>query len=198
MFIGPQFNFNRMICAAILAAGSSSRLGTPKQLLKLDGQTLIERAARAALGAGLARVLVIVGRDGDAIRQTLRELPVEVYFNPAWPEGMASSVRLAVENAGQAEALLLTPCDLPRLSSAHLRDLIETWQNGDAPIVASRYNETLGAPLVIGRALWPELLKLRGDVGARRVIVGHEAGFIEWPEGAWDVDTREDWEKYGF
>lgn len=184
--------------AAILAAGTSTRLGRAKQLLQLDGQSLIRRAARTVLDAQIERVFVIVGRDADAIEAELRDLPVEIVVNSAWREGMASSVRVGVAAAGEAKALLLTPCDLPLLSVAHLRALIEKFERERAPIVASRYNETLGAPLVIARELWPELLELRGDVGARRVIMRHQASFIEWPQGAFDVDTREDWENLGY
>ena len=190
-----------MITAVILAAGASSRLGQPKQLLRFDGQTLIRRTAQTVLASDCARVLVIVGRDADDIASELGDLPVEVIVNEDWPEGMASSVRCAAHNAGEADALLLTPCDLPLLSSAHLRALIENYRAGEAPIVASRYNEVLGAPLIIARALWPELLQLRGDVGARRVITRHRASFVEWPDGAVDVDTPADWanlERYGF
>ncbi len=182
--------------AAILAAGISSRLGQAKQLLELDGQSLIRRAARTVLGADISRVLVIVGRDAALIRDELRDLPVEIIVNDEWREGMAASVCCAVQHAGEADALLLTPCDLPLLSAAHLRALIEQFEREDAPIVASRYNETLGAPLIIARALWPELLELRGDVGARRVIMRHDASFIEWPDGARDVDTRQDWANF--
>ena len=186
-----------MIIAAILAAGTSSRLGQPKQLLKLNGETLIRRAARAILDADISRVAVIVGRDADAIAEELRGLPVEIIVNNDWSEGMASSVRCAVNRAADESnlnrALLLTPCDLPLLSSAHLRALIEKYGRENAPVVASRYNEILGAPLIIARELWPELSQLRGDVGARRVIMKHGASFVEWPGGAFDVDTREDW-----
>ena len=187
------------ISAAILAAGTSSRLGRAKQLLQLDGQSLIRRAARTVLGAQIERVLVVVNSSHVAAMQDeLRDLPVEIVVNCDWREGMASSVRLAVAAVGEADALLLTPCDLPLLSVEHLRALIEKYQSQNALIVASRYNETLGAPLVIARELWPELLEMRGDVGARRVIMRHEASFVEWPDGAFDVDTRQDWEKLGY
>lgn len=189
-----QFNFP-MMTAAILAAGSSSRLGQAKQLLKIGDQTLIARTARAVLDAQPARVLVIVGHQNQAIAEALHRLPVEICFNENWREGMASSVRMAVERAAESEALLLLPCDLPLLSSAHLRALMDAWKNGDAEIVASRYAETVGAPLVIGRALWPELLALRGDAGARRIVARHGAREIEWPDGVLDVDTPGDWEK---
>ena len=186
-----------MITAAILAAGTSSRLGQPKQLLKLDGQTLIRRAAQTALDANVSRVCVVVNPSHVAAMEgELRDLPVEIVVNCDWREGMASSVRVGVAASEGADALLLTPCDLPLLSSEHLRALIEKYQRENAPIVASRYNETLGAPLIIARQLWPELLELRGDVGARRVIMKHDANFIEWPQGAFDVDTRQDWENF--
>ncbi len=187
-----------MITAAILAAGTSSRLGQPKQLLKLDGQTLIYRAAQTVINAQIARVLVVVNPSHvAAIEAELRDLPVEIVVNFDYNEGMASSVRVGVAASEGADALLLTPCDLPLLSTSHLRALVEQFERDNAPIVASRYNQTLGAPLIIARQLWPELLELRGDVGARRVIMKHDASFIEWPQGAFDVDTRQDWEKLG-
>ena len=214
-----------LIAAAILAAGTSSRLGRAKQLLKIDDETLIRRTARTVLAALTrpsnrncerypdwkstsvppyqfswpGKLLVVVNPShAAAIEGELRDLAVEIVVNADWREGMASSVRLAVAAAGEAEALLITPCDLPRLSSEHLRALTAQFERDGARIVASRYNETLGAPLVIARELWPELLELRGDVGARRVITRHSASWVEWPDGALDVDTRADWEKLGY
>ena len=191
-----------LICAAILAAGTSSRLGAPKQWLRLDGETLIHRVARIVLAANVARVIVVANPShAAAMQDELRDLTVEIVVNCEASEGMASSVRLAVAAVGargEADALLLTPCDLPLLSSDHLRALVEKFERESAPIVASRYNQTLGAPLIIARELWPELSELRGDVGARRVVMKHDASFIEWPDGARDVDTREDWEKLGY
>lgn len=197
-----------MITAAILAAGASSRLGQPKQLLRLNSETLIRRTTETVVAAKFARVLVIVAEGatrshGAAIADELRDLPVEIIVNDDWAEGMASSVRRAVAAAsetvvGEADALLLTPCDLPLLSVAHLRALTAKFERANAPIVASRYNETLGAPLIIARQLWPELLELRGDVGARRIIMRHNASFIEWPDGALDVDTPADWANLGY
>ena len=188
------------ISAAILAAGTSSRLGRAKQLLRLDGETLIRRVARTVLDAEIARITVIVAQSshGEAVADELRDLPIEIVVNCDWREGMAASVRLAVAASSESDALLLTPCDLPLLSASHLRALITQFERENAPIVASRYKETLGAPLVIARALWPELLQLRGDVGARRVIARHKSSFIEWPQGAFDVDTRADWENLGY
>ena len=203
-----------MIIAAILAAGTSSRLGQPKQLLRLNGETLVHRVARVALDADVAHVFVVVADDENAalIADELRDLPVEIVVNSQWREGMASSVRRATRAALDArevsndatdasiegDALLLMPCDLPRLNGAHLRDLIEKFERENAPVVASRYRETLGAPLIIARELWPELMQLRGDVGARRVIMRHDANWIEWPDGALDVDTRQDWANLGY
>ena len=196
--IAVRYSIIMPISAAILAAGTSSRLGQPKQLLRLHGETLIRRTARVVTEAQIERVSVVVNPShAAAMHDELRDLPVEIIVNNDWREGMASSVRAAVAASGEADALLLTPCDLPRLSSAHLRALVEQFEREAAPIVASRYNETLGAPLILARELWPELAQLRGDVGARRVIMKHEASFVEWPDGAFDVDTRADWEKLG-
>ena len=191
-----------MISAAILAAGTSSRLGQPKQWLVIGGETLIHRTARLLIEAQIARVVVVVNSShAAAMQDESRDLAVEIVVNFEAHEGMASSVRVAVaavDASGEADALLLIPCDLPLLSVAHLRALVEKFERQNAPIVASRYNETLGAPLILARELWPELLELRGDVGARRVIMRHEASFVEWPDGAIDVDTRADWANLGY
>ena len=186
------------ISAAILAAGTSSRLGQPKQLLKLGGETLIHRTARVITNAPIERALVVVNSShATRWKRNCAIYPSKSSSMPrrtkAWPRRCAWPWLLRA----RPMLLLLTPCDLPLLSSEHLRALIEQYQREGAPIVASRYNETLGAPLIIARELWPELLQLRGDVGARRVIMKHSASWVEWPDGAIDVDTRADWERLG-
>ena len=115
--------------AVVLAAGGSTRLGRPKQLLTRDGETLVHRAARLALESGAARVLVVVGAHADEVRAAVAALPVECLANPAWSSGMASSLRLAAEAlASHDGATLLLVCDQPALEVAHLHALREAAQ----------------------------------------------------------------------
>ncbi len=157
----------------ILAAGASKRLGHPKQLVEIDGETLLARAYRVA--SAVAPVVVVTRRElafGDAV---INEHP---------EEGMASSIRLGVA-ACDGDVLLMT-CDQPHVTSAHLRALIDA----GAPIAATAYAGIAGVPAFFAREFRDELLALRGDVGARSVIERHREVVvaIPLPEAELDVD----------
>jgi len=184
--------------AVILAAGASIRMGTPKQLLTFDGRTLIRRTIEAAQGALCRPILVVLGAHADQIRPETADLDVFVLQNPEWPEGMASSIRVAMQTL-QARTpapggAILTVCDQPYVSSEHLRTLIQTSRSSRQPIVASQYVGILGVPALFAPNLWPELLALTGESGARSVIRRHvrEVCPVPFPEGACDLDTPED------
>jgi len=153
--------------ALVLAAGASRRLGRPKQTVVFEGETLLDRATRIA--REVADEVIVVTREN----------------NPDADEGMASSIRVGVARAGSGARILITLCDQPRVTAAHLRALIAV----DAPIVASGYAGIAGVPAVFAPALIPELLALRGDVGARAVIERHGAHVIPFEDAAFDVDT---------
>lgn len=187
----------KRIAAVVLAAGGSSRMGRPKQLIERGGQTLIRRTVETVLASDVSFVVVTVAANGPPFEAQLRGLQwtrAEVE-NPQ--EGQSQSVRAgaqAVENGGDFDAILFTPCDLPLLSVSHLNALIETYRSGNWDIAASRYNEVLGAPMIVSRALWPELHELRGDTGARKLLASHAqtTTFIEWTDGQFDLDTPDD------
>jgi molybdenum cofactor cytidylyltransferase len=182
--------------AIVLAAGASSRLGQAKQLVVHRGRPLLRGAAEEALAARCDRVLVVLGAHEREVRAALVGLPVDVVVNDGWGEGMASSIRCGVEWAvregGEAwEGALFLVCDQPALSAAHLERLLGARQEGVAA-VASRYAGSVGIPAFIGRALFPRLLELRGNEGAKRVLVASAPATVDWPEGAIDLDTPED------
>jgi len=194
----PEFR-----CAAvILAAGASSRLGQPKQLILLDGESLLHRTARLAIEAGCAPVFVVLGFDADRMRVQLDGLPVEIVINPQWQEGMGSSLRSGMAAVWQTQpesaSVLVLVCDQPRLSREHLRDLL-TRHNSDRPdrgiaITASAYAGRTGVPAVFSASLFPELLASAGDQGARNVIRAHasEVESVPWPDGELDLDLPGD------
>lgn len=184
------------VLGAVLAAGASRRLGTPKQLLPWGGGTLLGHAAAAACGSRCERVVVIVGHRPDAMRLALAGMPIETLVNPDWEEGMASSVRMAVRTASDlaADGVLLSVCDQPSISPAVLDALLDRFECDPARAVASAYAGTVGVPAVFGSRWYPHLLALTGDAGARRVLRDHpdEISVIPWEDGAADVDNPED------
>ncbi len=186
-----------LIAIAILAAGASSRLGSPKQLVRIDGTSLIRRAAGVAIESGIGPVFVALGANRDAIKPELADLSVRVLVNDDWAEGVASSVRLAACAARHvgAAALLLMVCDQPAVDAALLRSIRAARLSSAKPrIVATRYADALGVPALFDQSLFDELLTLRGDEGARSIIRRRavETVAVDPPQPLKDIDTQAD------
>jgi molybdenum cofactor cytidylyltransferase len=183
------------ISLIILAAGGSSRLGSPKQLVRFDGQTLIRRAAAAALESRCDRVVIVVGSRADDMRRELGGLPVSIVENPEWQSGMSSSLRAGLNEVRDDDAVLIMLCDQPFVTADVLDNLIDTRHKTGVPIVASDYGATRGVPALFSKELFPELASLSADEGARRIIARHPelTTTIAFADGAIDVDTRDDW-----
>jgi molybdenum cofactor cytidylyltransferase len=166
------------VTAIVLAAGSSRRFGSPKQTFVLDGETLVERTVRIAGEAGVDRTLVVV--QPGALPELANRLE-----NGEHAEGMASSIRAGVRAADDSRILILL-CDQTLVTSNHLRALIAT----EAPIAATGYRGIAGVPAIFAPRFAPELLALRGDVGARGVIDAHRDEIVVLPfeDAAVDLD----------
>jgi xanthine/CO dehydrogenase XdhC/CoxF family maturation factor/CTP:molybdopterin cytidylyltransferase MocA len=184
----------------ILAAGGSARLGAPKQLLPFEGRSLLRRTVEAALASRCEPVAVTVGAREEQMRAELAGLPVRIVLNEAWSEGLSTSVKAGLEEIealeGEVDAIIFTPCDQPALDADLLNRLIAAHEKSGKPIVVSGYGEAWGAPMLVARRFWPELKALRGDRGAQPVAYRHagEVECVPFPEGACDIDTREDYE----
>lgn len=183
----------------VLAAGGSRRLGAAKQLLELDGEPLVRRAARAAVDAGLWPVVVVVGAEQDAVRAALAGLPVATVQNPDFEAGMAHSLARGLarlsECAPDASGVVVLACDQPAVTAGHLGALVDAAGGEGKPIAASGYGGTEGVPAFFGRAVFDELRALTGDAGAKRVIA-HDASrvaTVPLAGGELDIDTPEDW-----
>ena len=190
------------VATVVLAAGGSSRMGSPKQLLRIDGITLVRRAAETALASRCQRVYVVVGAAAEAVRRELSELSLEVIENPDWEEGLAGSIRAGIEavQAGRPEfdAAILATVDQPWIDAALLDRLIEVFAGGEREMVACTYAETVGAPALFARRHFADLTRLSGDRGAKSVLQAREAEVarVPFPEGATDLDTPEDYQRF--
>ena len=185
----------------ILAAGASSRLGTPKQLLFYYGNTLVQHACEAAINANAGAVTVVLGANAGLIQEALNNNAAHTVINTGWQEGIASSIRHGIKTFTQlnplAEAVVLLLADQPYVTTASLKHLITTYQATGKHIVASAYGDSFGTPALFHKNIFPELLQLTGDAGAKSIIRRHlnEGAFIPFPEGNIDVDTAEDYRK---
>jgi xanthine/CO dehydrogenase XdhC/CoxF family maturation factor/CTP:molybdopterin cytidylyltransferase MocA len=185
----------------ILAAGGSRRLGRPKQLVEIAGQSLVRRAAESALAAGTGSVHVVVGAEVTRVRTALEDLPVDLIVNEAWKEGVASSIRAAIDAIERrerpVETILLMLCDQPGVTADVLRRLLDAYRATRAPVVASRYPEGPGVPALFHAELFPALKTLDGDVGARELIRHLDRDVVTIPFAlAGDIDTPEDVARY--
>ncbi len=185
----------------LLAAGGSTRLGSPKQLLAYGGRTLLRRAVEAALSTVCRPVVVVLGSGAETLRAELAGLDVRTVENPAWERGMGGSVRLgiaALEDAAQIDAVLLTLCDQPLIGPDALERLLAAWRDGQpCSLAAAAYDGTLGVPAVFGREHFAELAALPDASGAKPVLQRHARRIIAvpMPEAGIDIDTREQYER---
>ena len=179
----------------VLAAGASSRLGFPKQLLLLDGETLLHRTARLAVNAGLSPVFVVLGSGAAAMQSALNSLPVKPLINDEWESGMASSLRtgLTAIDSHTTHVLLLV-CDQVGLTAAQLELLLSASQANPGTIIASCYDEKVGVPAIFPARFFAELGATTGDRGARELLRNHAAELLTVPFelGAQDIDTAGD------
>ena len=182
------------IAAVLPAAGTSSRLGTNKLLIEVDGEPLVRRAARRAREAGLDPVVVVLGHDADLIRRSIADLSVIPVVNVRYAEGMPSSLQAGVGAlpASTEAAVVLLP-DMPLVTPAMLRALVERWATTHASLVVSLYGDTPAPPALYSRALFRDLAS--APEGGRGVIRTHrdEAVTVRWPaELLVDVDLPAD------
>lgn len=204
------------IAGVVLAAGASTRLGSPKQLVvDANGESLVHRAARQLVDAGCTPVLVVVGAASEEVVHALGDLRIALVANDEWKEGVASSIRSAVAAARAhdhtnketaaalgseleiaIDALLLTTCDMPTVGVQHLQALCAAY-NGGAKRVASRYvttdgAATVGIPAIVGAREWAVLEALRGDRGAKRLFYEDGTVTVDLVGGNFDIDGPAD------
>lgn len=181
--------------ALVLAAGASRRFGSPKQLARIGGQSLLQRAIAHTTDSVGSGVTVVLGAHAAAIAHTLPPGSASLLINRNWQEGISSSIRLGVQRLpGACDGVMLVLADQPLVGSQMLQRLITAWRRQPRQIIASHYSSITGVPAIFPRWCFPDLLALRGDQGARVLLRRYAQHVIRLahPEAAIDIDYPED------
>lgn len=188
-----------LIAGVVLAAGSSSRLGEPKQLLDLDGRPLLQHVLDAAAGAGLDPIVVVLGHAADAVQAALQlPPPARTVVNPAHRQGQSTSLRAGLAALGdEVTAVAILLGDQPTLDAATIRTVVDRHEGGGSPVTRARFDGAPGHPVVLDRDVWPLVAAETGDRGARRLL-DERTDLVADVELARpsppDVDTRADYD----
>jgi molybdenum cofactor cytidylyltransferase len=172
-------------------------MGRNKLLLELGGETVVRRAVKAAVDAGVDRVVVVLGHDEALVRAQLAGLPCDSIRNPDHAQGAGTSVHAGVRAAADVDAVVVVLADMPFVSADMIGTLVDRHRKTGAPLVVSHYGEVQAPPTLYGRGLFPELLEIPGERCAKQVVRRHEqeAVVVEWPESALrDIDVPQDYE----
>ena len=183
----------------ILAAGASSRMGQPKQLLEYQSETLIARVSRLALETECRPVVLVLGANADSIKQ---HVPIHedliVVHNPDWSEGMSTTLRFGIQQLQGAfpevEYLLVLLVDQPFIDLKLIKQLLSNARLQPGKIVATAYDGILGVPAIFPKSYFAQLTNIQGDKGARKVLIQHQEDVIpvSFSKAAFDLDTPED------
>jgi CTP:molybdopterin cytidylyltransferase MocA len=190
------------LAVLLLAAGPSSRLGRPKQLVEVGGECLVARSARLALGLQPVNVTVVSGCEADRVGEELEGLPVNIVFNRNWADGMGASINCGARSMAMGVAgVLLMVCDQWRLEAADLERLVAAWAADPARIYVASWKEgaafVSGPPVIFPGRLLSELKSMQEQRGARQLIDRHIdiVEFVEMDNAAFDLDRPEDLEQ---
>lgn len=195
-----QYTIDR--CAIlIIAAGESKRLGTPKQLLKIEEESMLNRLINMVQNTVQFPIYLVLGANADLIKAQLPKAELNLVENLHWQEGMGSSIRIGVQeimkNSIMHDGILVLVCDQPYLSKASILSLIALQNATKAPITAAYYAQIAGTPALFHESVFPELLSLKGDTGAKKIIQERaaEVAKLQFENGVLDIDTKEDYQQ---
>ncbi len=186
----------------ILAAGESRRMGQPKQLLEIENENLLDRMIRIAKESKFEMISVVLGAHMEKILPEVNTSGINIFYNPEWESGMASSLKCGLKHSLKSQPdlqfVLILLVDQPFVKTSLINNFFELHVEKKKPLIAAKYNDIYGVPALFGKELFPQILQQKGQGGARKLIKAHEKDLlsIEFPEGARDLDTPEDWEKF--
>lgn len=187
------------IGAVILAAGASTRLGSPKQLLAYRNKNLLQHTIDAVSVSAVGHITLVVGAHAEQILPHITMGRCHMIRNENWEEGLSSSIRYGLSSAmtqkPSMEAVIFVLCDQPYLTSAIIDAIILKFRSSQKPIVNCKYGDGYGPPTLFSSTLFPFLLKLNGNDGAKSIVrqYASDVDFIDFPGGASDIDTLDDY-----
>ena len=172
-----------MLAAAILSAGESSRMGSPKALLPYRGTTFLENLIEVTRHPRIGITHIVLGAGADSIRDKLQLNAAWIVVNDEWEKGQLSSIQAAVRSlpAGQTEGMILCPVDHPLVSAKLVSQLIEEFDSAGRAVVLPTYRGRRGHPVIFRATLYDELLRAAPDIGARQVVWAHANEISEVP-----------------
>ena len=186
-----------MIAAVVLAAGSSSRMGKPKQTLQLEDGPMLEMVLQTLRQTKVGRVVVVLGAHSSVVRGWVKFGKEKVVVNPRFKEGMSGSIRLGLAEAEEADAAMIVLGDQPFVSPGTIDRIIDAYVSSRSPVVVPVYHGRRGNPVLFDRSLFPQIRRIRGDVGAKSVVSGNEDKLLQVDvndEGILvDIDTPSDY-----
>jgi molybdenum cofactor cytidylyltransferase len=183
----------------ILAAGSSLRFGSAKQLLHFNNKTLLQHVIDEAIESGAEPIVVVTGANADKVSKEIKDDKVEIVFNNNWKEGMASGIIAGLKRAitlnNDIENVIITVCDQPFISSVIFQQLYETQNENVKHIVACSYADTIGTPVLFKQKYFDALMSLQGDEGAKKILLANkdDVATINFPQGNIDIDSQDDY-----
>jgi molybdenum cofactor cytidylyltransferase len=187
-----------MICAVILSAGESSRMGSPKALLPIGGQTFIERIVEALKQAQVGKIVIVLGHNAAELKPRIEHLSAEILTNPDYKLGQLSSLQVAVRSLrlhADCDGMLVHLVDHPYLKAALVDQMIQGFYDSKQLIVVPRCGGKRGHPVIFSRELFDELLCAPTDQGAKAVVNAHRGETLEIETNeagiAVDIDTPE-------
>lgn len=188
------------VAIIILAAGSSSRLGSSKQLLILAGETLLSKSIKVSLASCTTKVVVVLGANHAMHYKEIKNFPIDIIVNEHWDRGMGNSLKkgltLLLQSNKFYEGVVILVCDQPMLTTNHINNLIDNYNQTKKPIIASWYGESPGVPVFFQNQYFEKLLLLDDKHGAKKIIEKNKEDLssIVFPLGEVDIDTQEDYE----
>lgn len=188
------------IGAVVLAAGTSSRMGEAKQLLRVGERTLLQQVIENVRGAGVDEIVLVLGHRAETIQESVRSENVKIVVNQDYREGMGTSLRTGVVALSpEADAAFIVLADQPFVRPETLQRIAEEYRKSDAQIVIPMYKGFRGNPVLLNRSVFPEVMALKGDIGCRAIFGSHAEGIVKVAVGdigiLLDVDNREDFER---